>query len=64
MMSERVSDCEKCEIKNTLIRIPAIASKLVVKDNKKPGSVVKQYLKDAKKEIAQEKRELRTKEIK
>ena len=64
LMSERVEDCEKCEAEASLIRIPSIASKLVVKGEKKPGAVVKQYLKDAKKEIEIEKKGLRTKDYK
>ena len=64
MMSERLTDCKECEVEGALIRVPSLSSRPVSKPASKPGAVVKQYLKDAKKEIEHEKKELRTKEIK
>ena len=57
-MSETREDCIACEQKGTLVRVPSIAGKIIKKNTKKVGEVVKQYIKDAKEEIKNEKKSL------
>jgi len=64
-MSETVDKCGKCE--GPVERI--LSSPFNIKKNnnfgkKRPGNIVKQYIKDVKKEIKQEKHRILTQEYK
>jgi|TARA_R110000824_G_scaffold122128_3_gene278837 putative FmdB family regulatory protein len=66
-IKERLEDCSLCEEGKTLTRIPS--APLIIKnkpmDNgSKAGSVVKEFIEDARREISSEKRELREREYK
>ena len=61
-IKERLTDCEKCNVSDSLERIPS--TPLVLKNNKrggiieKPGKVVEKYISDVKEEIKVEKENL------
>ena len=60
-IKEKLKDCEECDSKETLQRIPSMPLVLTKKqDNEKRqvGSLVKEYIEDAREEIEQEKKEL------
>ena len=61
-MSEQLSDCESCGTVDGLHKVPSIAMKLKKKDERKVGSIVNDYIKDAKKELNQEKKNLKRQE--
>ena len=62
-INEKATDCEKCSVKNSLIRLPSFLTIKIKKenygDNKKPGDLVKEYIEDTKKEIKEYKKEQR-----
>tara|TARA_A100001515_G_scaffold26022_2_gene19950 strand:- start:10007 stop:10249 length:243 start_codon:yes stop_codon:yes gene_type:complete len=55
-MSDELSDCEICGRENSLNKIPEVP--IYVK-NKSAGNIVKQHIEDAKKQIRQEKEEMK-----
>lgn len=62
-MSETVEACEKCDAKvKRLLSKPLNIKKSTNFGKKKPGSVVKQYIKDVKEEIKAEKRRIKSTE--
>ena len=64
-MNEDYEDCELCEAKDCLVKIPGlIGSFRLVERGKKPGQIVKNFIKDAKQELKKERRALSSKEIK
>jgi len=56
-LEERKTDCEKCENKNSLVRVPAGFITLEQQSDTpvKVGSVVDSFIEDTKKEVKQEK---------
>ena len=56
-LDERKTDCQKCENKNSLVRVPAgfITLEQQVETPAKVGSVVDSFIEDAKEEVKQEK---------
>ena len=64
-MNEEYEDCELCEAKESLIKVPGlIGSFRLVEKNTRAGHIVKKFIKDAKEELKQEKRTLTNKELK
>lgn len=62
-MSEKLKDCETCKTKESLIRVPNLITKKI--DQKgKVGDIVKQFIDDAKSEVAQEKKKMKEEEYK
>jgi putative FmdB family regulatory protein len=64
LMSETVDSCKKCGSSSVkrIISKPSVNNRVSINTNKKAGSVVKEYIKDVKEEIRQEKKKLSTKE--
>ena len=62
-MSEKETDCPSCETKDVLTRIPGLVSKRVKKEAK-VGDVVKQFIKDAKQGVKEEKEKMKKEEFK
>ena len=59
-MSETKQDCEACETKNTLKKIPnKISYSNREKENKKVGSVVKQSIEDFRSDLEEQKQRLK-----
>jgi len=54
-ISEKLTDCEKCKLKNTLKRIPFLM-RIKKEGSSKTGDVVKQFIKDAKEDVSVEKK--------
>ena len=61
-IKEKLTDCEECEPKGTLSRIPSMP--YVFSKEKKAGKLVEQHIEEVKKDIAEEKVELRKAEYK
>ena len=62
-IKEKLTDCEECDSEQSLKRIPSMP--VVLKQTggqqkQKTGSLVKQYIEDAKDDLEQEKKELRS----
>ena len=60
-MTEKLADCEQCEVKGTLLRIPEnfiILNRQQTPSNS-PGSVVNAFIEDTKREVAEEKKRLK-----
>ena len=61
-MKEKIVDCDKCNTKGSLERLPSYANIVVNKTqeqkNKKPGQIVNQFIEDAKKDTKAQKQEL------
>ena len=55
-MSDELSDCQICGQKNSLNKIPEVP--IYVK-SKSAGNIVKQHIEDTKKQIRQEKEEMK-----
>ena len=60
-IKEKLEDCEECQTEGVLQRIPSIP--LILKKNeneegRKPGSLVKEFIEDAKGELKKDKTEL------
>jgi len=63
-MNEDHEDCELCEAKDCLVKIPGlIGSFRLIERVEKPGQIVKNFIKDAKQELKEEKRNLASKEM-
>ena len=63
-MSETVEKCVQCE--SSVTRVPSLnynLKKTSSRSKTKPGSVVREYIKDAKEDLKQQKRDIRGKEI-
>ena len=60
-MSERLTDCEKCNTIESLIKVPVKVSSLY-KDNT-TGKVVEKHIEEAKRDLEEEKRNLEKKEM-
>ena len=59
-MSETKQDCEACEAKNTLKKIPnKISYSSTEKEDKKVGSVVKQSIEDFRSDLEGQKQRLK-----
>jgi hypothetical protein len=68
-MKECLTDCDQCDEKSTLVRVPAITfiktgTTTSAPTGQKVGDLVEQHIHDARKELAQEKVDLRTKDYK
>ena len=60
-IKEKLSDCEECNTEGVLKRIPSIPLILTKNQNNeklKVGSLVKEYIEDAKEELKNDKREM------
>ncbi len=61
-MKEKIVDCDKCNAKDSLERLPSFANIVVNKTQdekaKKPGQVVKEFIEDAKKDTKVQKQQL------
>ena len=61
-MKDKMVDCDKCDAKETLERLPSYANIVVNKTQdeeiKKPGQVVKEFIEDAKKDTKIQKQQL------
>lgn len=56
-MKDKLTDCEKCDIVDTLVRIPLnFTTTVKTKDNttKKPGEIVKSSIEEFKKDLKEE----------
>tara|TARA_Y100000310_G_scaffold326978_1_gene392647 strand:+ start:507 stop:773 length:267 start_codon:yes stop_codon:yes gene_type:complete len=66
-IKEKLTDCEECDSKDTLKRVPSIPLVLNNKqdnDKRQVGSFVKEYIENAKEDLKQEKEELLNQEHK
>lgn len=61
-MTERLTDCEKCNTINSLTKIPNNIAVHYKDDN--VGKVVKDYIENAKEELREEKEQLKIKDYK
>ena len=62
-----MTDCEECEAKDTLKRIPSmltVLNKKEVAHKRKVGGYVKEYIENAKEDLKQEKQDLLQQEYK
>lgn len=59
-MSERLTDCEKCNKINVLVKLPSNFA--VQHKDVEAGKVVDDYIKEAKREVEEEKRNLKNQE--
>ena len=60
-IKEKLKDCEECDSKGTLQRIPSMPVILTKKqddEKKQVGSLVKEYIEDIREEVEKEKKEL------
>jgi len=60
-IKEKLTDCEECDSKETLQRIPSMSRVLVKSqdaDERPVGSVVKEYIESVREDVKEEKREL------
>tara|TARA_R110000824_G_scaffold275903_1_gene464487 strand:- start:555 stop:821 length:267 start_codon:yes stop_codon:yes gene_type:complete len=60
-IKEKLTDCEDCETQNSLQRIPSVITTLTKNtgDQKRQvGSLVKEYIENAKEDLKDEKKEL------
>tara|TARA_R110000823_G_scaffold279692_1_gene397925 strand:- start:1458 stop:1646 length:189 start_codon:yes stop_codon:yes gene_type:complete len=55
-MSETISNCQHCESEK-VERIPQLISKPVHRQPAPPGSVVKKFIEDAKRDVKEQKKE-------
>ena len=60
-MTERLTDCEKCNTIESLVKIPVKVSSLY--KDPKVGKIVEEHIEEAKKELAEEKQSLEKKEM-
>ena len=68
-MKECLTDCDQCDEKSTLVRVPAITfvktgATTSASTGQKVGEIVEQHIHDAREELAQEKADLRGKDYK
>mgnify|MGYP003625080275 CR=1 FL=1 len=68
-MKECLTDCDQCDEKSTLVRVPAITfikagTAMSAPTGQKVGELVEQHIHDAREELAQEKADLRGKDYK
>ena len=67
-MKECLTDCDQCDTKDVLVRVPAITfiktSTPPATTGQQTGALVEQHIQDAKKELAKEKADLRVKDYK
>jgi len=59
-MAERLTDCEKCNTINSLVKVPAKIS-TQYKDSE-VGKIVNEYIEEAKEEVNEEKRRYKEQE--
>ena len=60
-IKEKLRDCEKCQTKDTLQRVPSMSSILVKKqvaEKRQVGDHVKEHIEDAREGLKDEKKEL------
>ena len=59
-MSDKLRDCESCEITGSLIRVPSFTTKVTrsANDNVKVGHVVTSHIEDARQQLKKEKEKL------
>jgi|ETNvirenome_6_85_1030632.scaffolds.fasta_scaffold27299_3 putative FmdB family regulatory protein len=56
-ISEKLTVCQ-CGKEGGLVRIPSLPFRVSIKNEQKPGQVVKEFIKDAKEEIEEYKKEM------
>ena len=60
-ISEKLTDCEKCGMEQSLQRIPSTLTVLTKKqddEKREVGSLVKEYIEDVREDVREEKEEL------
>ena len=59
-MSDKLIDCESCEMTGSLIRVPSFTTKVIKKTGKdsKVGDIVISHIEDAKSQLKKEKEKL------
>jgi putative FmdB family regulatory protein len=62
-MKEKKSECEVCK-QQTLLKLPHFSGTIKKEIKQKPGSIVENYIEEAREEIKREKEELRKTEFK
>ena len=55
-IKEKLTDCEECDSEATLRRIPTMP--LILNKDQKTGTLVKEFIKDAKEDLNQEREHL------
>jgi putative FmdB family regulatory protein len=62
-MKEKITECEVCK-QQTLLKVPHFSGIVKKELKQKPGSIVDNYIEDAREEIRREKEQLRKTEYK
>jgi len=59
-MSDRLNDCESCELTGSLIRVPSFTTKIVKNTNNssKVGDIVISHIEEARQQLKKEKEKL------
>ena len=59
-IKEKLKDCDLCETKGSLIRVPSGFTTVykTQQTRRKPGSLVKEFIEDAKEDLKEQKNEL------
>tara|TARA_R100000458_G_C8219357_1_gene204231 strand:- start:158 stop:424 length:267 start_codon:yes stop_codon:yes gene_type:complete len=59
-MSDKLKDCEFCELTGSLMRVPSFTTKVVnnTKENGKVGDIVTSHIEDARQQLKKEKEKL------
>jgi len=60
-MSDKLKDCEACELTGSLVRIPSLTIKVFknTDNNTRVGEVVKSHIEDARQQLKKEKEKLK-----
>jgi len=63
-MLVKLKDCDACNTIGTLFRVPSVNYSMINKEDKGPktGSVVKEFIEDAKQDLKKEKAEMQREE--
>jgi len=64
MMSETCEICDLCETSGSVQRIPSTIGGFKFVDSNAPGKVVKEFIKNSKQDLKEEKKILKTQEYK
>jgi len=64
LMSEACEVCDLCEVEGFLKKVPSIIGNFKFVDSSTPGKVVKEFIKNSKQDLKEEKKILRKQEHK
>ncbi len=64
MMSEACTKCDLCEASGSVIKVPSTIASFKFIDSNAPGKVVKEFIKNSKQDLKEEKKLLKTQEYK